>query len=324
MGFFIFAHMEIKRIGLFTSGGDAPGMNSAIRAVVRTASNNNIQATGILRGYTGMIENDFIELESKSVANILQTGGTILKSARNKEFRTPEGRKKAYENLKEQNIDALVCIGGNGTYAGALELHKEYGIPCIGLPGTIDNDLYGTDYTIGFHTAVQNAVEAIDKIRDTAHSHDCTFFIEVMGRDSGFLAMHIGLCVGAEAILIPELQQDIEKRRGNKGFSLVVIAEGDDAGNASQIAHEFKLKFPNTEEKVTVLGHIQRGGSPVAADRILATRLGNAAVVHLIAGSKAGALGINNNEIVLTPFQDAINYHKKVDTSMWDLAKTVA
>ena len=331
MGFFILVHMEIKKIAIFTSGGDSPGMNAAIRAIVRTASKSNITSVGIVRGYTGIIEGDFIPLESESVANILQKGGTILKSARNKEFLTREGREKAYANIKKENIDAIVCIGGNGSYAGALKLENEFGIPCIGLPGTIDNDLYGTDYTIGFHTAVHNAVEAIDKIRDTAASHDRTFFIEVMGRDSGILAMHVGLCVGAEAILIPELKKDLdflykqfEKRRKNKGFSLVVIAEGDDAGNATQIAKDFKQKFPNTEEKVTVLGHIQRGGSPVPQDRILATRLGNAAVLQLMEGTSKGALGIINNEVVFTPFEDAINYHKKVDTTMWDLASEVS
>lgn len=331
MGFFIFVFQMIQKIGIYTSGGDAPGMNAALRAVVRTAVKRNISTVGILRGYSGMIEGDFIELHSHSVANILQTGGTILKSARNMEFKTKEGRKKAYQNLKSKGIDALVCIGGNGSYAGALELYKEHGIPCIGLPGTIDNDLYGTDYTIGFQTAVQNAVEAIDKIRVTASAHDRTFFVEVMGRDSGNLAMHIGMCVGAEAILIPELKHDIdflyaqfEKRRAKKGFSIVVIAEGDDAGSAAEIANKFKEKFPKTEEKVTVLGHIQRGGSPVASDRILATKLGHAAIHQLLANENTGALGIVNSKICFTPFEKAISSHKDVDTSLWDIAKEVS
>ena len=330
-GFFYICYMRIRKIGIYTSGGDSPGMNAAIRAAVRTATRNNIEVTGIVRGYTGMIEGDFIPLESTSVANILQKGGTILKSSRCAQFLTKEGRTLAYANLKKEGIDALVCIGGNGSYAGALKINEEFGIPCIGIPGTIDNDLYGTDYTIGFHTAVQNAVEAIDKIRDTAASHDRTFFIEVMGRDSGILAMHIGLCVGAEAILIPELKQDLnylyktfEKRRNNKGFSIVVIAEGDDAGNASEIAHQFKQKFPNTEEKVTVLGHIQRGGSPVPQDRVLATRLGNGAVLELLKGTDNGALGVINNEVVLSSFEEAIVNHKKAVTAMWDLASAVS
>lgn len=331
MGFFIFVIQMIQKIGIYTSGGDAPGMNAAIRAVVRTAVRHNIKSLGIMRGYSGMIEGDFIELHSHSVANILQTGGTILKSARNEEFKTKEGRQKAFQQLQKAGIDALVCIGGNGSYAGALKLNEEYGLPCIGLPGTIDNDLFGTDYTIGFQTAVQNAVEAIDKIRDTASAHDRTFFVEVMGRDSGNLAMHIGMSVGAEAILIPELEQDIdflyeqfEKRREKKGFSIVVIAEGDDAGNATEIAKNFKKRFPETEEKVTVLGHIQRGGSPVPNDRILATKLGHAAIKQLLSKNNVGALGIVNQALCFTPFEQAIESSKKVDTSLWDIAKEVS
>jgi 6-phosphofructokinase 1 len=313
----------MKKIAVFTSGGDAPGMNACVRAVVRAGIYHNLEVVGIMHGYTGMIEGDFVPLTAESVANILQRGGTILKSARSKEFMTAEGRKKAYENIKAQGIEGLVCIGGDGTFTGATKFFDEYGIPCMGAPGTIDNDLYGTDYTIGFDTAVNTALDAIDKIRDTADSHDRIFFVEVMGRHSGAIALEVGIAGGAEAILLPEINGDAErvkelfiKRKRKKSFSLVVVAEGDEAGGAYKVADALKQEFPEMDMRVTILGHVQRGGSPTANDRVLATRLGAACVENLLKGETNKMAGIINKEVVLTPFTDAIHKRKELPNTI--------
>lgn len=307
----------MKKIAVFTSGGDAPGMNACTRAVVRSAIYNKVEVMGIVRGYSGMIKGDFISLDSSSVANIIQQGGTILKTARSKEFLTKEGRKKAYNNLKKAGIEGLVCIGGDGSFTGAKIFHEEFGIPCMGAPGTIDNDLFGTDFTIGFDTAINTAVEAIDKIRDTADSHDRVFFVEVMGRHSGEIALQVGLAGGAEAILLPEVSGEGERltkifkqRKRKKSFSIIVVAEGDEDGGAYKIAEELKKTFPSIDPKVTILGHIQRGGRPTANDRVLATRLGAACVEALLKGETNKMAGLINNEVVLTSFDEAINKTK--------------
>ncbi len=311
----------MKKIAVFTSGGDAPGMNACIRAVVRGALYHGIEVFGIRRGYNGMISGDFIPLQSQSVSNIVQRGGTILKSARSKEFMTPEGRKKAYENLMANGIDGLVAIGGNGTFTGAEVFYNEYQLPTVGCPGTIDNDLYGTDYTIGFDTAVNTALEAIDKIRDTADSHDRIFFIEVMGRDSGYIAIQSGIGGGAEIVMVPETHTPIKKvvstlKEGwtrSKSSSIVVVAEGDEEGHAAEIASKIKEQIGDKLDiRVTTLGHIQRGGSPTAYDRILASRMGLAAVEGLMKGHKNVMAGVVNNELVYTPFIDTIKKQKPI------------
>ncbi len=313
----------IKNIGVFTSGGDSPGMNAAIRAVVRTGLYYNLQVTGIMRGYDGMINGEFIPMERKSVANIIQRGGTILKTARSEEFRTKEGREKAYQQLKKQNIDALVAIGGDGTFTGANIFIDEFHIPVIGLPGTIDNDLVGTDYTIGYDTAINTVVEAVDKIRDTAESHDRLFIVEVMGRDSGLIALRSGIGTGAESILIPETKTDInallarlEKGRKDKSSKIIIVAEGDDAGGAFEIATIVKGKFPAIDTRISILGHIQRGGAPSCMDRVLASRLGVAAVESLIAGKKGEMIGVVNNNIHFTPFANAIKHIADVNAEL--------
>ncbi|MCB9262812.1 MAG: 6-phosphofructokinase [Flavobacteriales bacterium] len=322
----------MKRIGVFTSGGDSPGMNACIRAVVRTALYHDLEVMGVRRGYQGMIEDEFVEMSRKSVANILQLGGTILKTARSKEFMTPEGRKKAFENLKNHEIDALVCIGGNGSYTGALKLYEEYNIPTVGLPGTIDNDLYGTDYTIGYDTAVNTAVEAIDKIRDTADSHNRVFLVEVMGRDSGFIGIQVGISAGAEAIFIPERTGEMEMvrqhfnnaNRRNKSFSIIVVAEGETTGNSSVLFEKIKKEFPDIDIRNTVLGHIQRGGSPTAKDRVLASRLGYEGVLALLNGEKNVTVGVVNDQVKYTPFTEAISHQKKIDTSLIKMAEILS
>ena len=285
----------MKRIAVFTSGGDAPGMNACIRAVVRGGLHYGVEIFGIIRGYNGLIKGDIIPLNSQSVSNIIQRGGTILKSARSKDFMTPEGRKKGYEQLKSHGIEGLVAIGGNGTFTGAEIFFNEFQIPTVGAPGTIDNDLFGTDFTIGYDTAVNTALDAIDKIRDTADSHDRIFFIEVMGRDSGYIAVQSGISGGAESILIPEERQTVDDvvatlKAGfakKKSSSIVVVAEGDEEGHAANIAEKIKntIDVP-VDIRVTNLGHIQRGGSPSAFDRILASRLGLGALEGLLTGHK--------------------------------------
>lgn len=311
----------MKRIGVFTSGGDSPGMNACVRAVVRTAIYNNVEVFGIIRGYSGMIDGEIIQLNSRSVSNVIQKGGTFLKSARSKRFMTPEGRNQAYDNLKSFGIEGLVAIGGNGTFTGASIFFEEHKVPTIGAPGTIDNDLYGTDYTIGFDTAVNTALEAIDKIRDTASSHDRIFFVEVMGRDSGYIAVECGIGGGAELVMVPETLTSIDDVintlqsgwKKQKTSAIVVVAEGDEEGNATEVASKVKQHLDGQADiKVTTLGHIQRGGNPTAQDRILATRLGVAAVEGLLDGKENAMAGIINNEVVYTPFEECITKHKPI------------
>jgi 6-phosphofructokinase 1 len=306
---------KIKNIGVLTSGGDAPGMNAAIRAVVRGSLYYQLKVTGILRGYEGLINADFVPMEGKSVANIIQRGGTILKTARCDEFRTSEGRAKAYKNLVDHQIDALVVIGGDGTFTGANIFSQEYDFPIIGLPGTIDNDLEGTDLTIGYDTAINTVVNAVDKIRDTAESHDRLFIVEVMGRDSGLIALRSGIGVGAEAILIPEakmtttdLVHRVEHGRKDKASKIIVVAEGDEAGGAYNVGEILKKNFPHHDIRVSVLGHIQRGGKPSCMDRVLASRLGVAAIEGLLEGKSKMMVGQINKEIVFTPFEKAIKH----------------
>jgi 6-phosphofructokinase 1 len=307
----------MKRIAVFTSGGDSPGMNACIRAVVRTAIYHGIEVYGIRKGYNGMIKGDFYRMESASVSNTIQKGGTILKSARSQDFMTKEGRQEAYNNLKKFEIDGLVAIGGNGTFTGATLFYEEFGIPIVGPPGTIDNDLYGTDYTIGYDTAVNTALDAIDKIRDTADSHERVFFVEVMGRDSGYIAMPCAIGGGAEIVMIPESVTSISQvidtlqngwNRSKTSF-IIVIAEGDEEGNATDVANQVKAALPQMDARVTILGHVQRGGSPTAADRLLASQIGIATVEGLINGKKDVMAGIVNNRLVYTSFKDTI--HKK-------------
>lgn len=311
----------MKKVAVFTSGGDAPGMNACIRAVVRGGIYHGLEMYGIRRGYNGMISDDIFPLDSRSVSNIVQRGGTILKSARSKEFMTPEGRKKAYENLMSRGIEGLIAIGGNGTFTGAEVFYNEYELPTVGCPGTIDNDLYGTDYTIGFDTAVNTSLEAIDKIRDTADSHDRVFFIEVMGRDSGYIAIQSGIGGGAEIVMVPETHTPLKKvvsalKDGwsrSKSSSIVVVAEGDEEGKAPEIAEKIKNKVGDKLDiRVTTLGHIQRGGVPTAYDRILASRLGLGAIEGLIDGQKNVMAGIVNNNLVFTPFIDTIKKPKPI------------
>ncbi|MDZ4756570.1 MAG: 6-phosphofructokinase [Bacteroidota bacterium] len=322
----------MKNIAVFTSGGDAPGMNAAIRAVVRTALYYNVGVKGIVNGYDGLINGDIIDMNSRSVANIIQRGGTILKTSRSEEFRTAEGRAKAAQMVKQHQIEGLVAIGGDGTFTGAEIFCRESGITVMGVPGTIDNDLYGTDYTIGFDTAINTAIDAIDKIRDTADSHNRVFLVEVMGRHAGFIALEVGIGGGAEAILIPEEKTKIDdlinffskEKRKQKSFSIIVVAEGDDAGNAFDIAKKMKAAIPGFDPRVSVLGHIQRGGKPSAYDRLLGSRLGSGAVVELLEGETNKMVGLVSNELLLTPFAEAVGKRKQVDRSLLKLASILA
>lgn len=308
----------MKKIAVLTSGGDSPGMNAAIRAVVRSSVYNGVEVCGVFRGYSGLIEGDFKDLRVRSVANILGRGGTILKSDRCEEFHTIEGRKKAFDNLISEGVDGLVVIGGNGTFAGALKFHEEYGFPIVGLPGTIDNDLAGTDHTIGFDTATNTAVEAVDKIRDTADSHNRLFFIEVMGRDSGFIALSTGIATGAIAVMTPEtgttvndLINVLEKaHKRKKSSSIVIVAEGENNGGAYEISKIVKEITDKYDVRITVLGHLQRGGSPSCADRVLASRLGVEAVESLLRGDVNCMIGVVNDKLVHTAFETAINNKK--------------
>lgn len=323
---------EIKRIAVFTSGGDAPGMNAAIRAVVRTAAYNDLHVFGVSRGYEGLINSDFIRLEVGDVGNIIHRGGTFLKTARSQDFMTPEGRRLAYESLVAHDIDACIAIGGNGTFTGAKVFTSEYNIPFIGIPGTIDNDLYGTDYTIGFDTAVNTAIDAADKIRDTADSHNRLFFVEVMGRNSGFIALSTAIGSGASSVLIPEgaatLNDLIEMlrlgARRKKLFSLVIVAEGNTFGGASEIAAKVKETFDFYDTRVAIIGHLQRGGAPSAFDRVLASRLGYGAVEALIHGKRNVMVGIINNMVHYTPFEDAISKVKAPDPDLMKMAQILA
>ncbi len=304
----------VKSIGVLTSGGDAPGMNAAIRAVVRTGLNFGLKVFGIHRGYNGLIDNEITLMDSTSVANIIQRGGTILKTARSKEFLTVEGRKKAYKNLKNKGIEGLVIIGGDGSFRGAQIFSKEFNIPVIGIPGTIDKDMAGTDFTIGFDTAINTAVNAIDKIRDTADAHDRMFVVEVMGRDAGYIALYSGIATGAEHILIPESKTNMEKlvadltqkEHRKKSFNLIVVAEGDEFGGANKVAEYLKTHLTETDIKVCILGHIQRGGSPSCLDRIIASRMGFHAVECLLFGYSNLMVGIINNEMAFTPLDVAV------------------
>ena len=315
----------MKKIAVLTSGGDAPGMNAAIRAVVRACAYNQLECVGVFRGLQGLIEGDFKEMGPRSVKNIINRGGTILKSARSKEFRTPEGRAKAYDQLQKAGVDALVVIGGDGTFTGASVFMSEYDIPIVGLPGTIDNDINGTDYTIGYDTALNTAVEAIDKIRDTANSHNRLFLIEVMGRDAGDIALNAGICAGAEEILIPEQNLGRERlinslkrsKKSGKSSSIVVVAEGDQSGkNIFELADYVRENLDDYEVKVTVLGHIQRGGSPSCYDRVLASRLGVGAIDALLAGARGVMIGVANNKIVTVPFEEAIKGDNEIDLDL--------
>jgi 6-phosphofructokinase 1 len=322
----------VTKIGVLTSGGDAPGMNAAIRAVVRTGLYYNLEVFGVMRGYQGMIEDDIIPMHSRSVANIIQRGGTILKTARSKEFFEPEGRKIAYNNLKKHGIDGLVIIGGDGSFRGAQKFANEFDIPCIGLPGTIDKDIAGSDFTIGFDTAVNTAVEAIDKIRDTADAHDRLFIIEVMGRDAGYIALHSGIATGAEHILIPETKTDIEavvdsleeKERRKKLVNMIVVAEGDETGGANEVAAVIKKRLPHMDTRVCILGHIQRGGSPTCLDRLIASRLGFAAVESLIEGRHNVMIGVVNNKLHQTPLDKAIKAKQKISDDWMRVVKILA
>ncbi|TVR74264.1 MAG: 6-phosphofructokinase [Marinilabiliales bacterium] len=322
----------LKRIAVLTSGGDSPGMNAAIRAVVKTALYHDIEVYGIYRGYHGMVNDLISPLKREDVKYILPLGGTILKSARSEEFRTPEGRKKAYENLKKHNIDALVVIGGDGTFTGAKIFMNEFDFPVIGLPGTIDNDLFGTDYTIGYDTAVNTVVSAIDKLRDTAYSHDMVFIVEVMGRDAGFIALRSGLASGSGKILIPEtktctdeLSERLRKRiERDETSAIIVVAEGDDFGGAFEVKKIINERFPDLSTRVTILGHIQRGGSPSAFDRILASGLGYQAVKGLMDGKSGVMVGSVNRKIEFVPFDRSIKHHNKINVELKNIAEILA
>lgn len=325
---------EIKRIAVFTSGGDAPGMNAAIRAIVRNAIDNDLHIYGIMRGYEGMIDGNIRRLETTDASNIIHRGGTILKTARSMRFMTPEGRKMAYETLIDNDIDALIAIGGNGTFTGASKFMEEYpDIPILGIPGTIDNDLYGTDFSIGFDTAVNTAVQAVDKIRDTADSHNRLFFVEVMGRHSGYLALHTAIAGGAGGVLIPEEEASIDdlvkllKRSAKRAklFSIVIVAEGNHMGTVYDIAQKVSEHIAVYDDiKVTVIGHLQRGGSPSAFDRVLASILGFSAVESLMQGKKGMMVGIRNNSIHLTPFEDAISKKKNMNKDLLRMSHIMA
>lgn len=317
----------MKRIGVMTSGGDSPGMNAAIRAVVRTAIYHGMEVVGIRRGYQGMIDNEMGLLCTTDVSNIIQRGGTILKTARSKAFMTPEGMQKAWAHLQEWKIEGLVLIGGDGTFRGANAFFEEYEIPAVGLPGTIDKDLSGTDFTIGFDTAVNTAVAAIDKIRDTADAHNRLFIVEVMGRDAGYIALYSGLSCGAEDILIPELKTDMDQlverilddKRRKKEVHIIVVAEGDDFGNAAAVNKVLVNAIPDADIRVCVLGHIQRGGAPSMADRLLASRLGFAAVNALREGRRQVMAGQVNNEIVFTPFRDVVKQSANIPPDLAEM-----
>jgi 6-phosphofructokinase 1 len=322
----------MKKIAVLTSGGDAPGMNAAVRAVVRTALHHGLEVSGIRRGYQGMIEGDIFDMDATSVSNIIQRGGTILKTARSKDFTTKEGRKKAFQQLQKKGIEGLILIGGDGTFKGANVFFNEFALPAVGIPGTIDNDIAGTDYTLGFDTAVNTAVEAIDKIRDTAEAHDRMFIVEVMGRDAGYIALNSGIACGAEDILVPEQNTDIKAilrrisndKRRKKLVNIIVVAEGDDFGGAELLKVKILEKFPGIDVRATILGHIQRGGSPTYFDRVQASRMGYAAVNALVQGATQVMVGLESQQIRLTPFAQAIKEHAPLDTEMLEMAKILS
>ena len=323
---------EISKIGVFTSGGDAPGMNAALRAVVRAAIYNKLEVYGIMQGYEGMIAGDIVKLGARSVGNIIQRGGTILKSARSEEFKTKEGRSKAFDNLRKHGINGLIAIGGDGTFTGLHKFYQEFHIPAVCIPGTIDNDISGTDYTIGFDTATNTAVEAIDKIRDTALSHDRLFFVEVMGRNSGYIAVNSGIAGGAFALIIPEENTTFDELfalledsgKTNRKSSLVVVAEGSKIGDANELARKVAERSKYFDIKVTILGHLQRGGSPTYFDRVLASRMGIAGVEGLLKGKKDVMVGIRNNQIVYNDFDAIMTQHHEIDSELLRIAKILS
>lgn len=325
------SNSAIKRIAVLCSGGDSPGMNCAIRAVVRTAIGEGLKIFGIQKGYEGLLENNIRELNVSSVGNIIQHGGTILQTSRSKEFRTPEGRKKAYDILKSHKIDGLIVIGGDGSYNGAMKLHEEHHIPVVGIPGTIDNDISGTDYTIGFDTAVQNAVEAVDKIRDTANSHARTFIVEVMGRKSPAIALKVGICTGAENVVLPTADIDFKKIAGDidrgikrgKTSSIIIAAEGEEAGVGYTIQKNLKDQF-NLEAHVCILGHIQRGGNPTPTDRLIASQMGNEAVKALINGEKSAATVFLNGKVTISQLANCLRKKNEFDISEVDLLNALS
>ena len=320
---------EIKCIGILTSGGDAPGMNAAIRAVTRSAIFNGFSVKGIMRGYKGLVFNEIVEFKSQSVSNIIQLGGTILKTARCKEFTTPEGRKAAYDNMTAAGIDALVVIGGDGSLTGARLFAQEYNVPIVGLPGTIDNDLGGTDSTIGYDTALNMIMEAVDKLRDTASSHERLFFVEVMGHTA---ALNSAIATGSEAAIIPEMETEVDQLaelinhgfRKSKNSAIVIVAENPKTGGATALAERVKKEFPQYDARVTILGHIQRGGSPTAVDRILASRMGEAAIEAILDGQRNVMIGIENGKIVYVPFVKAIQHNKGIDRNALELVKILS
>ncbi|MCJ8496928.1 6-phosphofructokinase [Chryseobacterium salipaludis] len=322
----------VKKIVVLTSGGDAPGMNAALRAVVRTASHYKIDCYGVREGFNGLMTDSLIKMGPRSVKHIISEGGTILKSARSAEFKTYEGRKKAFENCRKHGIDGMVCIGGDGTFKGANVFSEEFGIKVIGVPGTIDNDIFGTDNTIGYDTALNTAMEAIDKIRDTATSHNRVFFVEVMGRDAGFIALNSGMATGAVDILIPERKDSIEDlfatferaEKAGKASSIVVVAEGEQLGSIYDIAKATQAGFPDYDIRVAVLGHMQRGGSPSCADRVLASRLGYGAVIGLMQGKSNVMAGMQSNRLVFTPIVEAIKKHNELDQELLKISEILA
>jgi 6-phosphofructokinase 1 len=323
---------EIKCIGILTSGGDAPGMNAAIRAITRAAIYNNLKVKAIYRGYRGLITGEIAEFRTENVSNIIQRGGTILKTARCKEFTTPEGRAIAYENMKKEGIDALVVIGGDGSLTGARIFAQEYDVPCIGLPGTIDNDLFGTDTTIGYDTALNTILECIDKIRDTATSHERLFFVEVMGRDAGFLALNGAIASGSEAAIIPEFNTEVDQLedlikngfRKSKNSSIVLVAESPATGGALHLAERMKKEYPDYDVRVSILGHLQRGGSPTAHDRIIASRMGAASIDALMEGQRNVMIGIEHDEIVYVPFTKAIKNDKPIKKELVNVLRELS
>jgi len=320
----------MKNIAVLTSGGDSPGMNAAIRAVVRTGIYNNLNVFGVRRGYDGLVNGDIVPMDAKSVANIIHRGGTILKTARSEEFKTYEGRQKAYGNIQKMAIDGLVAIGGDGTFTGATKFIQEFDVPIIGMPGTIDNDLAGTDFTIGYDTAINTVVAAVDKIRDTAESHDRVFVVEVMGRDSGLIALRSGISTGAEAVLIPEIEVDydaimkrLDRTRKNKSSRIIIVAEGDKEGG-EVVAGKIKESFPHYDVRLSVLGHIQRGGRPSCMDRVLASRLGVAAVEGLLEGRSGEMAGLIHGDVRFTPFGKAIKHINKINEGLTKIVEILS
>lgn len=322
----------MKKIGVLTSGGDSPGMNAGIRAVYKTCAHYGISCFGIRSGYQGLIENDIFEMQALDVKQIIQLGGTVLQTARSKEFMEYAGREKAYRNIQQHGLDALVAIGGDGTFTGAMIFQEEFNFPIIGLPGTIDNDIFGTDNTIGYDTALNTVIEAVDKIRDTATSHQRLFFVEVMGRDAGYIALNSGIASGAIEILVPETKYDMEEFHKNiekgaikgKISNIVIVAEGEKSTNIYELAEMTKKRFPSYEVRISILGHIQRGGSPSCADRVLASRMGVAAVEGLLEGKSSVMAGIRANQVLYTPFKEAIRKHCELEPHLLKTAEILA